>query len=88
MNVYNCWYEGSKGYCCRSYNNNWMFVPDLGQPVSVISRNLELEDLVFANQHEKQYEQDWERSRKNQGWIASLLAKTRPQSMAGFLFTN
>lgn len=56
MNVYQCWYLGLNGYCCRSYNSRWMFVPELGQANSNIHKHISLNDLVFYNVFAKQYE--------------------------------
>ena len=56
MNVYQCWYLGLNGYCCRSHNSRWMFVPELGQTSSRIHKHLSLSDLVFDNPFAKQYE--------------------------------
>ncbi len=55
MNVYQCWYLGLRGYCCRSYNSRWMFVPELGQ-TSNIHKHISLNDLVFNNVFAKEYE--------------------------------
>lgn len=56
MNVYQCWYLGIRGYCCRNYNSKWMFVPELGQISSSIHKHISLNDLVFNNTFAKQYE--------------------------------
>lgn len=56
MNVYQCWYLGMRGYCCRNYNSKWMFVPELGQIDSRIHKHISLNDLMFNNSFAKQYE--------------------------------
>jgi len=56
MNVYNCWYLGASGYCCRLTGNNWMFVPDLCQLHNRISKNVVLQDLIFKNNYDRNYE--------------------------------
>jgi hypothetical protein len=56
MNVYQCWYFGISGYCCRNYNSKWMFVPELGQINSRIHKHISIHDLVFNNDFAKQYE--------------------------------
>jgi hypothetical protein len=56
MNVYQCWYGGMRGYCCRNYNSKWMFVPELGQTNSCIHKHISLNDLVFNNSFAKHYE--------------------------------
>jgi hypothetical protein len=61
MNVYQCWYHGMKGYCCRNHNSKWMFVPELGQINSRIHKQISLNDLVFNNTHAKHYELGLER---------------------------
>jgi len=56
MHIYQCWYQGIKGYGCKIQIGNWMFVPDLGQPDKRTYRKLELADLKFMNRFEKEYE--------------------------------
>lgn len=56
MNVYQCWYLGMRGYCCRNHNSKWMFVPELGQLNSRIHKHISLNDLVFNNSFAKHYE--------------------------------
>lgn len=56
MNVYQCWYFGLRGYCCRNHNSRWMFVPELGQISNAIHKQISLEDLVFNNEFAKEYE--------------------------------
>jgi len=56
MNVYQCWYLGLKGYCCRSHNSRWMFVPELGQINNAIHKHIPLNDLIFNNSFAKEYE--------------------------------
>lgn len=56
MNVYQCWYLGLKGYCCRNHNSRWMFVPELGQTNNAIQKRIPLNDLVFNNSFAKEHE--------------------------------
>lgn len=90
MNVYSCSYKGNLGYCCRTYNRSWMFVPDLGQYDSKIYRNINLEDLIFTNPCARQFELDIEMKTENNG-LMSFLSKTlrkkyRPETIGGLLF--
>ena len=62
MNVYPCWYLGLSGYCCRSHNLKWMFVPEMGQHNSRIHKSISLNDLVFNNAYAKEYELKIEKS--------------------------
>ncbi len=61
MNVYQCWYHGMRGYCCRNHNSKWMFVPELGQIDNRIHKYISLNDLVFNNTFAKHYELKIER---------------------------
>ncbi len=62
MNVYQCWYLGLRGYCCRNHNSSWMFVPELGQSTGNIHKHISINDLVFNNSFAKEYELKIERS--------------------------
>ncbi len=55
MNVYQCWYLGLRGYCCRGHNSRWMFVSELGQANNNY-KHISLNDLVFNNVFAKEYE--------------------------------
>ncbi len=93
MNVYQCWYLGLKGYCCRSDNSRWMFVPEMGQISNRIHKHVSLNDLVFHNAFAKEYELKTERKleklRLNPfNYIKSLLFQNKkPSSVAGILFS-
>ena len=93
MNVYQCWYLGLKGYCCRNHNSRWMFIPEMGQANSAIHKQISLNDLVFNNTFAKEYELKLERKlnnmRKNPfSYIKSLFYKTnKSRSLGGMLFT-
>lgn len=93
MNVYQCWYLGLKGYCCRSHNSRWMFVPEMGQISNKIHKHISLNDLVFHNAFAKEYELKTERKleklRLNPfNYIKSLLFQNKkPSSVAGILFS-
>ena len=54
MNVYQCWYRGLYGYCCRNHNSKWMFVPELGQTNSSIHKHISFHELVFNNAFARQ----------------------------------
>ena len=56
MNIYQCWYLGLNGYCCRHHNSSWMFIPELGQTNNIIQKHISLNDLVFNNSFAKEYE--------------------------------
>jgi uncharacterized protein YjaG (DUF416 family) len=91
MNVYQCWYFGLKGYCCRSYNSRWMFVPEMGQSNSRIHKHISLHDLVFNNsfakEHELKLERKLEKTRsKPLSFIMSLLFPAKKASSVGGLF--
>jgi len=90
MNVYSCWYRGVTGYCCRNKNFKWLFVPELGQPNNIIRRNLELDDLIFRNPYEKQYEIEFELELSNRSLFSYgkklLFRAYKPQTTGGFLF--
>ncbi len=94
MNIYQCWYQGLNGYCCRSYNNKWMFVPELGQTNSRIHKHLSLNDLVFDNPYAKQYEFDIElqhqKIKLNPFHLLKsfLLPTRRVNTVGGMLFTS
>lgn len=93
MNVYQCWYLGLKGYCCRNHNSRWMFVPDMGQANNNIHKHISLNDLVFHNAFAKEYEMNLERKlnkiRSNPFNFlkALILPAKKTNSVAGMLFT-
>ena len=93
MNVYQCWYFGLKGYCCRSHNSRWMFVPEMGQTDNKIRKHISLNDLVFNNSFAKEYELKIERKlekmRSNPfNFIKSLfLPNKKAASVGGMLFS-
>ena len=92
MNVYQCWYLGLNGYCCRSHNLRWMFVPELGQANNSIRKKISLNDLVFNNPFAKQYElkieQHLQNIRTNPFYFlkALLFPKRKPCTIDGMLF--
>lgn len=94
MNVYQCWYLGLNGYCCRNRNSRWMFVPELGQASSRINRHVSLSDLVFDNPFAKQYElkidqrQQKIRSNPLHSLIALFFSTKKPQTVGGMLFAS
>lgn len=94
MNVYQCWYHGLNGYCCRSQNSRWMFVPELGQTSSRIHKHLSLSDLVFDNPFAKQYElkieQQQQKIRSNplHFVIALFFTTKKPSTVGGMLFAS
>lgn len=93
MNVYQCWYLGLKGYCCRNHNSRWMFVPEMGQINNNIHKHISLNDLVFNNAFAKEYELKLERKlekmRSNPfNFIKSLLFPNKKvSSVGGLLFS-
>tara|TARA_R110002096_G_scaffold375106_1_gene568787 strand:- start:18785 stop:19072 length:288 start_codon:yes stop_codon:yes gene_type:complete len=92
MNVYQCWYLGLNGYCCRNHNSKWIFVPALGQSDRRIHKHLSLNDLVFDNPFAKQYELKIEgQLQKVQSspfhFLKSLiLIGKKPNTVGGMLF--
>ena len=93
MNVYQCWYLGLRGYCCRNHNLKWMFVPEMGQTSNRIHKSISLNDLVFNNTFSKQYElrieNKLEKTRKNPfHLIKSILFPSKKNgSVIGMLFS-
>jgi len=94
MNVYQCWYLGLSGYCCRHHNSKWMFVPELGQGNSRIHKHLSLHDLVFENSFAKQYELKIERQLQKiksspLHFLKSLFfSEKKPRTVGGMLFAS
>lgn len=94
MNVYECWYLGIRGYCCRTPHSKWMFVPELGQMNNTIYKHLSIHDFVFNNAIAQEYELSIEKSlsklRTNPLLLLrSLLFPTRKmRSVGGMLFTT
>lgn len=94
MNVYQCWYLGLSGYCCRSHNSRWMFVPELGQGNSRIHKHISLNELVFHNAFAKEYElkieQGLQKIRSNPLYfLKSLFFSTQKAStVGGMLFAT
>ncbi len=94
MNVYECWYQGIRGYCCRSHNMRWLFIPDLGQLSSRIHKHVAIEDLIFANPFAKSYELSAELAHsglvnKLASWITQLFFPVRrPATVGGLLFAR
>jgi hypothetical protein len=92
MNVYQCWYLGIRGYCCRNHNSKWMFVPELGQINSRIHKHISFNDLVFSNSFAKQYEFNIEHRIQQMKsnpfhYIKTLLFPTkRASTVGGLLF--
>ena len=93
MNVYQCWYLGFRGYCCRNHNSKWMFVPELGQMSSRIHKHISIHDLVFnsgfAKQNELMIEQRLSKMRSNPFHIIKtfLFPYKKPNTVGGMLFT-
>lgn len=56
MNIYSCWYQGASGFAGHQGKNLWLFVPDLGQLDGRIRRNIRLNDLIFKNRRDFQFE--------------------------------
>jgi len=56
MNIYHSWYQGASGFACKQGNNLWMFAPDPGQFDGRIQRNIRLNELIFKNRLDFQYE--------------------------------
>jgi hypothetical protein len=94
MNVYQCWYLGLNGYCCRGHNSKWIFVPELGQANNRIHKDLALTDLVFDNpfamQHELNVEQRLQKVRSNPlHFLKSLfIPAEKPSTVGGLLFAS
>ena len=92
MNVYQCWYLGINGYCCRGHNAKWMFVPELGQANNKIHKHLSLNDLIFNNAFAKQYElrieQHLQKIRTNPFYFIKVLLfpVSKPCTIGGMLF--
>ena len=94
MNVYQCWYRGLSGYCCRSYNSKWMFIPELGQIDNRIHRKIALNDLVFDNIYAKRHELEIEKKLNNFTLNPFHLLKKlffatqKPNTIGGMLFAS
>jgi len=94
MNVYQCWYLGLNGYCCRNFNSKWIFVPELGQGHSRIHKQLSLNELVFDNPIAKQYEMKIERQFQKIKYNPLHLLKSiffsvkKPSTVGGMLFAS
>ncbi|GJM04366.1 MAG: hypothetical protein DHS20C09_03570 [marine bacterium B5-7] len=92
MNVYQCWYLGLNGYCCRNHNSKWIFVPELGQGNRRIHKHLSLNDLVFDNPFAKQYELNIEKELQKIKsspfhFLKSLIFfEKKPSTVDGMLF--
>jgi len=90
MNIYQCCYENSIGYGCRIGSKKWMFVPELGQLNNTIYKNIPLNDLVFRNPFEKNYEQN--REKQLTGFLSFLKSlfntSYRPATIGGLLFIS
>ena len=92
MNVYQCWYRGLSGYCCRSYNSRWMFIPELGQANNRIHKHVSLHELVFENHFAKKFELNneymLEKTRSNLFYFLKkmLFPAKRPNTVGGKLF--
>lgn len=93
MNVYSCWYHGLNGYCCRSHNAKWMFVPELGQIDNRIHKQLSLNELVFDNPyakaHELKIEQRLQKLKFNPFHLIKSLffPESRANTVGGMLFS-
>lgn len=94
MNVYQCWYLDLNGYCCRSHNSKWMFIPELGQINNRIHKNLSLDDLRFENPFAKQFELkiDLQRNAIKSSLFYSLKSLffpvKKPSTVDGMLFAT
>ena len=92
MNIYQCWYLGLRGYCCRSHNSRWMFVPELGQTNSNIHKHISFSDLIFNNSFAKQYEltieQRLQKVKSNPFYFLKslLFSEEKPSTVGGMLF--
>ncbi len=92
MNVYQCWYRGLSGYCCRGHNSRWMFVPELGQPNNRIHKHVSLHDLVFDNPFAKKFELRLEQSLEQKRTSLFFFLKDlffpprKPNTVGGLLF--
>lgn len=89
MNTYACWYQGRPGYCFEHPRSGWWFVPEQGQPDSSVRRQLSLQDFVFANHADWQFEQQLHRQQQcTPRWLQclkALFAPIKPQTVAGLL---
>jgi len=56
MNIYHCWYQGASGFAGKQGKNLWLFVPDLAQLDGRVKRNIRLNELIFKNRLDFQYE--------------------------------
>ena len=88
MNTYPCWLNGRPGYCFEHRRSGWCFIPEQGQADSKVRRNLSLEDFLFSNHHDRQFE--YRRRKIHQSipwWQKCLRALFLPKShsVAGFL---
>ena len=94
MNVYQCWYRGLSGYCCRNHNLKWMFVPEMGQYNNNVHKHISLNDLVFNNVFAKQYElkieHRIEKQKSNPLYFLKWLffPEKKPNTVAGLLFAT
>lgn len=92
MNVYQCLYLGLRGYCCRSHNSRWMFVPELGQTNGNIRKQISFSDLIFNNSFAKQYElkieQRLQKIKSNPFYFLKslLFSGEKPGTVGGMLF--
>jgi hypothetical protein len=90
MNVYQCCYLGLRGYCCRSHNSRWMFVPELGQANNNIHKHISLNDLAFNNIFAKEYELNIQQIRSNPSHFikALLFPAKKAGTVGGLLFAT
>lgn len=93
MNVYQCWYRGLNGYCCRSHNAKWLFVPELGQTDKRIHKHISFSELVFHNSAARRYELGIEnkmsKTQNNPLRFLLSLFSSKPQAntIGGMLFS-
>lgn len=89
MNTYACWYQGLLGYCFEHPHSGWWFIPEQGQPDSRVHRHLSLQDFIFANRFEWQFENRLQQGRGIKPlWrrcLEALFMPLKPQTVAGLL---
>lgn len=88
MNTYACWYYGQSGYCFEHPHSGWWFVPEQSHYSPKVSRNLCLQDFLFASQHDWQFELSRHQQPQPSLWrrlLNSVFAPLKPQTVAGLL---
>lgn len=88
MNTYPCWLNGRPGYCFEHPRSGWWFIPEQGQGDNEVRRNLSLEDFLFSNHRDRQFEYHRREARQSIPWWQKYLRALflpKPHSVAGLL---